>query len=451
MSLGKQIKVMTSRGGLRAQLLRGGAGSLVLRFANVGLSLGAAVVLARMLGVENFGIYSYVFALVSLLAVPAKFGLPGLVVRETAKAETTEKWGLMRGIWRWASLSATALSLVLAMAGGFFAWLFADHFTTVQLVTFAWGLAFVPLLALGSLCGAGLRGLRKVIQGQLHDQVVRPVLLIVFVLVAGTFASQGVLGAEQAMALNVLATAIAFAVGAVLLQRARPTQLAAQSQPQYQIRAWFSSVLPFALIGGMQIVNMQIDIIMLGLFGTAHEVGLYKVAVRGAALVLIGLVAIRQVTSPYFARFYANREMDKLQRTATIVSRAALVMAAPAAIVFIFFGSPIIRVVFGEDYVDAYSPLATLAVFRLVGMGVGPVGSLLNMSGHERDTLKVMSVSAGCNIVLNAVLIPIYGMNGAAIATGTTFIGYRLVMWWLVRIRVGVDVSVLGKSPKIAV
>lgn len=427
---------------LRAQLLRGGAGSLGLKIANICLGLGMAVVLARTLGVNNYGIYTYVFALVSFLAVPAKFGLPNLVVRETARAEVNQQWGLMWGIWRWAGFVAVALSLSLAVLGGLFAWFFSDYFTRLQLTTFGWGLLFVPLLTLGMLRGAALRGLRKVVRGQLPEQLIRPALLIVFVLLFGIF-SQSEMDASQAMALNVLAMAIGFAVGVWLLHREKPAELSQKPIPEYRTRQWAAGVLPFALIGGMQLINTQIDIIMLGIFGSAHDVGLYRIAVRGAALVLLALVAIRQVTAPYFARFHANQEMQKLQRLATTVSRIALLSALPATVVFIAFGADIIRIVFGAEYTAAYFALAILAFGRLLGAGFGPIGSLLNMSGNERDTMKVMAVSAVCNVVLNAVLIPLYGINGAAIATSSTFFARRLVMWWLVRLRLGVDGSAL--------
>src|SRR5699024_9811274 len=203
-------------GGLRAQLMRGSAGSFALKLTSIGLSLGTAVALARVLGPDGFGVFTYVFVLVSFLAIPAQFGLPNLLVRETAKAEQTGDWGLMRGVWRWAGFTAGGISGVIVVLGGLAAWLFADQFTALQLTTFAWGLLFVPLLAFGALVGGGLRGLRRVVQGQLPQQLIRPALLIAFVLLLAAF-SQGQVAADQAMAFNALGMAIGFAIGGWLL------------------------------------------------------------------------------------------------------------------------------------------------------------------------------------------------------------------------------------------
>lgn len=76
--------------------MRGGLASIAIKVFGLGFSLLTAVVLARVLGPEQYGIYSYVLAIVSILAIPAMFGLPSLIVRETAKAEVKQEWCINR-------------------------------------------------------------------------------------------------------------------------------------------------------------------------------------------------------------------------------------------------------------------------------------------------------------------------------------------------------------------
>src|SRR5699024_8289851 len=137
-----QLHTHMQGNGLNARLLRGGIGSIGIQLLDIALSLLLAVVLARLLGPDGFGIYTYVFALVSLISLPAKFGMPGLVTRETARAEVTENWGLMQGVWRWTNRLALGLSLALALVSVVIIMLTAGHFTTLQITTFAWGVAF---------------------------------------------------------------------------------------------------------------------------------------------------------------------------------------------------------------------------------------------------------------------------------------------------------------------
>ncbi len=430
--------------GLRAQLLRGGAGSVGVKVVATGLSFMVAVALARTLGPEGYGIYSYAFALISVLAIPAQFGLPSLVIRETAKAHAKQQWGLMRGIWRWSNGIVLLLSGGLALLAGVAVWLWSDSFTDAQKATFMWGILLIPLISLGNLRGAALRGLRHVVTGQLPESVIRPALLLLALLFSGWFFGGEVLTPSFAMALHVAAAASAFGIGAALLWKARPQPLREMTVSAYQSRDWLKAALPMAVIAGMSVVNTQTDIIMLGLFSTNEDVGIYRVAVTGASLVSFGLVAIGMVTMPYFARFYARDDMDSFRRLATTGARVMFVLALPVAILFAFFGDVLLKYVFGEKYIGAYLPLVLLTLAHLIHAGFGTVGPLLNMTGHEKKTAKSIVIAAGCNITLNLILIPAYGMSGAATATAITFLIWNYVLWREVRKHLKTDSSILN-------
>ena len=432
-------------GSLRGQLVRGSAGSVGVWASSTLLGLALSIILARSLGPEGYGIYAYVFACVSLLAVPAQLGLPTLVVRETSKAEATGQWGLMRGLWRWASLCAAGSSILLALVAAVCAWIFAGHFSNAKLATLAWGLVLVPLVALGNLRGAALRGLRKVVQGQLPENVLRPAIFILLALSVLVSTSRR-FTPDRAMALHVLAATISFAIGAWLLRRERPAAFALSPKPVFESRRWLGSALPLAFIAGMQLINTQTDILMLGMFSTAKNVGIYRVAVSSAQLVSFGLAAIGTVTMPHFARLYATGDMLRFQRVATASARASLLLAFPAVTFFLLFGQTILRLVFGADYSAGFVPLSILAGAQLISAGFGMIGPLLIMAGYERETAKGIAVAAGCNVIFSLLLIPRYGINGAAIATGMTLLIWNVTLWRAVRRLIGIDTSALNRT-----
>lgn len=424
--------------GLRAQLLRGSTASVGLQLAHTSLALLAGVVLARILGPADYGTYAYVFALVSLLAIPAQIGLPQLVVRETAKTQSHEAWGLMRGLWQWVTCVSLTLSLLLALVTGGIAWLIADHIAVPQLMTLAWGLILVPLIALGNLRGAALRGLGRVVQGQLPEFVLRPGLLIVLLVLP--LSGKNDLTAAHAMALHALAATAAFAAGLWLLHRGRPSPLtAAGTVPIYESRNWLASALPLAFVVGVRVISNQTDILMLGVFEDVEKVGMYRVAVQGAAIVPLGLSAVNMVASPQFARLYARQDMVHLQQVATMSSRIILLLTLPVVIVFLFFGKPILGHLFGPDYISAYGPLAILTLGQLANAAFGSVAFLLNMTGHEHITARAVGFAAICNVILNLTFIPSLGMNGAAIATATTTFLLNFLLWYSLRRQLGVE------------
>ncbi|MCO6439694.1 MAG: flippase [Nitrococcus mobilis] len=435
---------MPHSGGLQAQLLRGGIVSIIIKIAAMALSLMIAVVLARMLGPEGYGIYAYVFAWVFFLLIPAQFGIPELVVRESAKAHAHNDWCLYLGLLIWSRLALSIFAVVFSGLAMFLIWLFGSHFSGLHLKTFFWGLVLVPLIALTRLNGATLQGLRKVVQGQLSENIIRPGIFMLFLFCVIFFHSENSLNPNQAMALYTLGAIVTFFVSAWFVYRERPKEIDAAVVPYYKYRCWISSAFPLSFIAGMGIVNAQTDLLMLGFFTSANEVGVYRVAVQGANLVSFGLAALAMVITPYFARFHVNGDFYRFQRLATVSARAMLVLAIPIALVFIFFGKQILALVFGVEYVQAYSPLAILSIAHVIHAGFGIVGPLLNMSGYEKITAKGITVAALCNIILNFIFIPFYGMVGAALATAGALIIWNIVLWEAVRRTLGIDSSALN-------
>jgi O-antigen/teichoic acid export membrane protein len=215
---------------LRSRLIRGGAGSLAIKLGSVALQFAVAVELARVLGPDGYGVYALVFAIVTVLAVPTQLGLPQLVIRETARAHADAQWGRLRGLWRWSNLVVWASSGGIALLGLAAVWTFDEHISQTVVYTLIAGFALVPLIALGNLRGAALRGLRHVVAGLLPEQILRPGLLVLLLLAAvALFPTQPVTPAV-AMALHALAAALAFAVGAALLALLRPRPLTRRPQ-----------------------------------------------------------------------------------------------------------------------------------------------------------------------------------------------------------------------------
>lgn len=430
---------LLSGDGLRAFLIRGFLGSGGLKVAHAFISLGVTIVLARALEPNGYGIYAFAFSLASLLAIPAQMGLPTLMVREVARYQLKEEWGYLNGIQRRANQAVIAFTIILLLCAGVVTSVLANELDEEKRATIIWALVLVPLIALGNLRGAALRGLRKVVQGQIPEMLLRPALLFVF---AALMLWYGQLAPSDAMALHVLAAGIAFIVGFLLLRHAMPYQ-ALVASPNYETREWVRSVIPLSFISGMQVINSQADIIMLGLLTTTQDVGTYRVVVQGASLVAFSLTAVNMVIAPQITRFYQAGELVKLQRMVTVSARFILAISVPFAAILIVFGAPILQVVFGDEYTKGHIALAILCLGQIVNAGLGSVGDLLNMTGHERDTAKGMMLAASSNIVLNMALIPKFGIEGAATATALTLAVWNVVLYRQVKVRIGIDSSAI--------
>jgi len=412
---------MEGDGTLRAAVRVFGS-STGVKVGQAGASLAATVLLARLLGPADFGIYAFAYAAVSLIALPATFGIPQLVVRETARHRTAGDWSAVKALWRWATVRVIGLSALAAAALiGFGVYKGAWHGASSG-VALVLGALLVPLIALGNLRGDALRGLGHVIMGQLPERVFRPTLLATLAAVL-YLAGMPPLSGPSAMGLHAIAAGIAFVAGVWLLHRVRPAALRFEKPGPARGRTWWRASWPLGLSAGMLTIVQHSDVLMLGLLRPDAEAGVYRAAAQTALLVVFGAQAVNAAIAPGIAGSHAQGDTAALRRTTRFAAQAMAVTALPFTAAFIFAGGDVLALVFGAGFATGGAALAVLAAGRAIHATFGPVGTLLNMTGHERAALRASALAAGANLMLNAALIPYFGMLGAGIATTVAQIG----------------------------
>jgi O-antigen/teichoic acid export membrane protein len=280
-----------------------------------------------------------------------------------------------------------------------------------------------------------LLGLRKVALGLLPDNGIRAVLFLIFI-----FAWHALLpfGSATAMALQVAATLIAFLAGAVLLMYHLPREVRS-SGPAFESKSWFSAIIPLTLTDAVLIFNLQADLLLLGVLGNAAEVGIYRAVTLVATQVTIGLTVANEALAPQVARLHQANDRAGLQALLKRVLGWLTLSGVVLAGICILFGQEIIIVVFGKAYAGGATALAILACGALISVAAGTGAVLLNMSGHERDVLRIFAVSAVANVAANIVMIPLLGMTGAAIATVGCQVFTNGLLIYFVRRRLGLS------------
>jgi O-antigen/teichoic acid export membrane protein len=435
---------LARHGKLGAALVKGALGSAGIRLASAGLNFVVAVVLAKLLGPSGYGTYAFVIALVAFLAIPSELGIPRLAIREIAAANARKEWGLMRGFIVRSHQAIGVLTVVLLAGGLIVLSTWGDRIDPVRRQCMWLGLIVVPLVSLGALRGAMLSGLRKVLVGQLPEELIRPLVLLalvglMFALGRNTASPVTVMGA------HIGAATIAFLFGVYMFLRSRPKELSGAA-PQYRTSAWLWSSIPFGLTALLHLINGRTDVLLLGIFREDAEVGIYRVATQFSAMVIFGMRAVNAIQGPHIAHLHAVGDMQKLQKMITQSSRAIVAVALPMVLIFIAAGPFIIRATFGEEYQASYLPMVILCIGQLVNASVGSVAWLLIMTGHERDATRTLFCAAAVNVALNLWLTPRWGAIGAAVATAATLTVWNLIMWYLVRKRTGIEPSAILRS-----
>lgn len=429
-------------GTLKSRLTKNALGSFGLRIATIGLAFIISVALSRLFGTEGYGVYSYAITWLFVLQIPAGLGMKALIVREVSAYRARSEWGLMRGLLGWANQAVLITSIGIAILAAFVVWILRADDSSQLLTVFWLSLISLPFFSLKLLRQATLQGLNRVVIGQLPEALIQPVLFIILLGCAYLFFGEN-LSVVWAMGLQVITTGIAFFIGAEMLRRNIP-QAMRGTPPDYRVGIWMRSVLPFMFTNSMYVVNNRADALMLGAIKGPEAVGLYVVASRGAELISFILMAVNLSIGPTVAKLYAEGNIRKLQNLVTKSSRIIFLASLPIALALIVYGNWFL-IIFGPNFVVGQQALILLSVGQLFNAGMGSVGLLLNMTGYERDTAIGVGISATLNIILNAILIPGYGLEGAATATAISTVIWNILLLVYVHRRLKVSPTAIGR------
>lgn len=158
-----------------------------------------------------------------------------------------------------------------------------------------------------------------------------------------------------------------------------------------------------------------------------------------ATLAAFGLEAVNMVVAPRFAELYTRGHIERLQQLVTISAWVVLAFNVMITGFFVPAGHFFLTLVFGEEFAASYASLLILLGGQLVNSAAGSVGYLINMTGHERETVRSMALAAGINILLGLLWIPRWGILGAAGATAISMTVWKGLLWWRVRQRLGIN------------
>lgn len=420
----------------------GGTGiAFVLTTAGKGLFYLVQLVFARVLGAEGYGVYIYVFTMVTLLSIFSTMGFDSVLLKYLAIYRARHEWALFRGMIARTIQIPLVLSLALAIIViGAASCINRVTDNTVLYSTLIAGSLSLPFFTFLKILLAYFRSQKQITLSLFPNEIGVP-----FLLVAGV-GGYGLLTGAQPHSASVMAyhgivmfSVLAFFSYFCFRQLAEKEVLSAE--PRFRTGEWARTAGSLLMISGMHIILAQSDIILLGVFRGTTDAGIYAVAAKIAILVTFGLQIGNQIIAPMISEIYHEGDEARLQE---LVSYGTLISTTFAVIVvlgILFFANPILRL-FGSEFTGGRLPLYILAGGQLVNALVGPVGFIMTMTKHHREASIIIAVSAAVNIILNILFIPRYGMVGAAMATTLTMVGWNIVFWYYIYRNIGINTLV---------
>lgn len=423
------------------KLISGASGTFGLKIAYTAFSFLYTFLLARILEISEYGTYVYARNWIELLLVLSVFGCSALLIREVSACSVRSSWGLMNGLILWTNRKIILLSILLSIITAAISLTIAGFHSRV-VITLCIGTLLLPLVSLLRLKEAVIRGLHRVVESQLPEKVIRP-LLFILLIVFSYMIFKKKFTAYWAMGLNVFAAGSALMIASAQLKKYLPDEVK-KASPDFKTRFWLRSALPLILIDGVFIINNRADILILGALKGTYPTAIYAIAARIIESVAFIFLAVNTAVAPTISRLYTIGDNQKLQKIITKSARLVFILSFPFLICYILF-SYWLLLIFGTKYTQGQNVLIILGIGQLINIARGPVALTLVMTGHERITAIGVGFGAVLNILLNFILIPKWGMEGAAVATTCSMILWITILVVWIYNKIGIHSTVLGR------
>jgi O-antigen/teichoic acid export membrane protein len=374
-----------------------------------------AILLARFLGTRDYGLYVLSVSAGAMFAGISLLGLDDAMVRYVAilsgRRDHRGLWGTLQIGLGVSTAAALLLGTCLFIAAGPVAeGLFHEPRLTPVLRLFA---VIVPFLTVSNVLLGTARGFHRMDYGAFAQNVVQ------------TLVRAGLLGVLALLGrLDLYAAAVVFGISdlaasvtlIVLLNRRFPLRGTLQADVRRPVREVFRFAFPLWLSGLLRQFRRNIEIVMLGALSGVSNVGIFAVASRVNLVGHVSLQSTLIAVKPSLAQLHARHDRDGLARLYTAATRWTFTLNVPFFLIIVLFPEPILRL-FGESFTAGTVALLVLACAELVNAATGICGSMIDMTGHTRVKLANSIVWTVLLIGGSAVLIPAWGVFGAAAAT----------------------------------
>ena len=418
-----------------ASLFGGAMQVFVVRVLGAGLTYASMVLLARWLGAFQFGVYAYVSVLVTLLGIGLSFGLNASGLRFVSTYLGCGKRARLAGFLVQSHRLVLLFSSAGAVAAAGLVYALRGFIPGYYLAPLLAGFACVPLYSMMNQFEATARAFGWLRTAYAPTYILRPLtlLLIVGALVFLT----GHADAVSTVFALIAACAVAVVVQAVLVYRGvRPA--VAGTRAAFHTRHWVVVSLGFLTIDGFRMLLDNTDLLLIGHLLDPQSVAAYYAVIRTGNLLAFIAFSVTALAVPTFARIHSSGSREELQAFVMNTIRTMFWPTLAAAVALAIAGRFLLSL-FGADFVAGYPALLVVLCGLVLRSASAPVEYLLTMTGHHQDTIKVYAAAAAASIALNLLLIPVWGIVGAAVASYTAMLSANACLYVLVRKRLGVS------------
>lgn len=414
--------------------------AFAIRIFSAVIAYVSQVLLARWMGQFEYGIFVAVWVAAVILGGIACLGFQTGIIRFISEyreqGEADYLRGAIFGSLSWAVLAATLMAAIGSAGVYYLDGLFENYFV----IPIYLAAVFLPMLALQEVQDGIARAHNWAGIALAPTFIVRPLLILAFM--AGA-----ILLGFPATAVTAMISAIVAVYVASILQfamLARNLRTAVPSGPRKFLPAkWLAITMPIFLIEGFYNLLTNVDILFVSHYMRPEKVAVYFAAAKTLALVHFVYFAVKAAAAHRFSAYRTSGDHRRyeqfIQETVHWTFWPSLALALLMLVVGKYF-----LMLFGPAFVEeGVSIIWILTLGIIVRSSVGAAESVLTMSGEQKACAIVYAATLMFNLILNWQLIPVYGLNGAAMATTGALFFEAFALYAAARRRLSLHIFIL--------
>ncbi|MBL7915867.1 MAG: flippase [Bacteroidia bacterium] len=394
------------------EVVKGSAGTFIIRIGGMIAGYAFIFLISRFYGSEVLGAHTLSVTVLMMFTVAGRLGMDTAIVRHFAQDYQSGRWDRVLEVYL-KTLQVIIpfgilLSVILFFSSGILANvifkkpLLEPYFKVISFAVLPMTLRFV-----NSECYRGFRMNKE----YAYSQNVGYFLYGSVILGIGTLFTTHEWMPNIAFALSL--TFLAISSSAMIFRKIKSnTQVASD---EYRKSEMVRSSLPMLLSSSLVLLSGWINTIMLGIFSTESDVGVFSVILKIATFSSLALMSINSISAPRFAQLYAKNDMQGLAVYTSHTAKVIFFSSVPIFTGIIVFREWLMGL-FGPDFLIGTQALVVTMIGQMFNVFAGSVGHFLNMTGKQHVFRNIVLISAAINIIACFFLIPTMGLMGSAIA-----------------------------------
>lgn len=414
--------------------------AFAIRLISAAIAFVSQILLARWLGGFEYGIFVLVWTAAIIAGNLSCFGFATSIIRFVPQYQASGSLDELRGILLTGRIFTLLAATAVATFGIAATVILAGTIENYYVAPFILGAIALPMIALGDTLEGTARANAWPVKALSPTYIIRPLLILFFMVVA--LAAGFEPSARTAVIAAILATYTTTIVQ-LLAVTASVGKIVPDGPKQVNFGEWVAVSIPIFLVEGFLFLLTNADVLVVGHFLPPDQVAVYFATAKTLALVHFVYFAVKAGVSQRYAQLIHGGTREELEEFVVASARWTFWPSIAMGAIVLLLGKPLLSL-FGEAFTAGYPLLYILVAGVVMRASVGPAESLLNMSGNQTVCAWIYGATLVLCIGLCMVLIPRWGLWGAAASFSAGMVFEALVLGVVVWMRLGIKASALA-------